>query len=745
MADVTPPTAIGLVADGDLNPDFQQPETIIEEQHHNHSQPIAAPMEDVPPKSRNRRRLFRGLSRMSSSSSLAQTGRARSASAPYASTGASLSCIALSSTSSPFAPSSSVNNSTLAFPPLSSTTTIGSNNGAVSSTPSPPSTATLPFPPFPHAQSSNAVRKVDLSLGNTSGTPGTVPMPHDMVRAASLPLFSPRPKKTLYQLWNSLPREIKLHILQLLRPKEIIRVSRVNKQFNKLCFDGQLWTTFDASEFYQDIPVECLSKIITAAGPFVKDLNLRGCVQIDKFQDALLMASACANLVNATLEGCLIDFKNLDNLLKRNDRLAHINLTGLSSVRNDTCTTLAQYCNQIEVLNLSWCKHLRASGIQTVLKGCPKLRDLRVGEILGFDQISVAKTFFETNRLERLVMSGCTDLTDEALGVMVHGVDPEIDLLTDRPIVPPRRLRHLDLSRCQRLTDRGVAALGHCVPDLEGLSLGACSALTDAALQPIFESTTKLAYLDLEDLVELTNPLFSTYLAKSKCVDTLTHMSISYCEDIGDAGMIPVLRACTKLRSVEMDNTRISDLTLAEAAGMVRTRAVRTRVKKHRPSIGLSLTVYDCPNVTRTGVREILSRNAEVLSPHKAAQNGVTITSTPSETAGVPVYTFPTEIIALKCFYGWQMTVDEHNKRVLKGDFAAAHRLERKWSDFIQANEEAGVGGRGSRRRRRRAREAQQAHVDEETAGGGDVEAGTGAAGMGIGRRRARTTACAIM
>ncbi|KAL1889386.1 hypothetical protein Sste5346_008953 [Sporothrix stenoceras] len=744
MADVTTPTVIGPAADGDLTQDFQQPDTIVEEQHHNHSQqPAAAPLENVPPKSRNRRRLFRGLSRMSSSSSLAQTGRARSASTPYSPTGASLSCIALSSSSSPFAPSSSANNSTFAFPPLSSPTTIDSVTRPLSPSPSPPSTATTPFPPFPHSQSTNAIRKVDLSagIGSAGTTLGKVPMPHDMVRSASLPLFSPRPKKTFYQLWNNLPREIKVQVFRLLLPKDLIRISRVNKQFHKLCYDGQLWTTFDASEFYQDIPVESLSKIITAAGPFVKDLNLRGCIQIDKFQDALLMASACANLVNATLEGCLIDFRNLDNLLKRNNRLAHINLAGLSSVKNDSCLTLAQHCNQIEVLNLSWCKHVTAEGVQTVLEGCPKLRDLRVGEIRGFDRISVAKTFFETNRLERLDMSGCTDLTDEALGVMLHGVDPQIDLLTDRPIVPPRRLRHLDLSRCSRLTDHGVAKLGYCVPDLEGLSLGNLTTLTDAALQPIFESTPKLAYLDLEDLVELTNTLFSTTLAKSKCVETLTHMSISYCEDIGDVGMIPVLRACTKLRSVEMDNTRISDLTLAEAAGMVRARAVRTRIHKHRPSIGLSLTVYDCPNVTRTGVREILSRNAEVLSPQKASQNGVSIT-TPNN--AVSAYTFPTEIIALKCFYGWQMTVDEHNKRVLKGDFAAAHRLERKWSDFIQANEEAGVGGRGSRRRRRRAREAQQAHVDEEAAGG-DVEAGAGATGMGIGRRRARTTACAIM
>jgi F-box/leucine-rich repeat protein 2/20 len=65
---------------------------------------------------------------------------------------------------------------------------------------------------------------------------------------------------------------------------------------------------------------------------------------------------------------------------------------------------------------------------------------------------------------------------------------------------------------------------------------------------------------------------------------------------------------------------------------------------------------------------------------------------------------------------------------VLRGDFAAAGRLERKWADWMMLNEEAGVGGAGARRRRRRAREAQLMHADEE-------EGGAGTAG-GVGRRR---------
>ncbi|KAL6703827.1 hypothetical protein ACN47E_009046 [Coniothyrium glycines] len=157
-----------------------------------------------------------------------------------------------------------------------------------------------------------------------------------------------------------------------------------------------------------------------------------------------------------------------------------------------------------------------------------------------------------------------------------------------------------------------------------------------------------------------------------------------------------------------------------------RNRHARALTGSERPHIGLRIVAYDCANVTWTGVREVLSRNAEITRP--SAKSACT---TPS---------YPREVIQLKCFYNWQPTVEEHTKRVLRGDFAAAARLERKWADWMMLNEEAGVGGAGARRRRRRAREAQMMHADEE-------EGGAGATG-GVGRRRRARSGpggCAVM
>ncbi|KAL6832619.1 RNI-like protein [Trichoderma camerunense] len=656
---------------------------------------------DAPVKGKSRQRILRGIQRISSSPSLPGLGRSRSVSNPYSIRYGSMSCVSLSTAgASQAAPSV-----------RSATPRLSALNVGVTSHPG-SQTKIFIFEEEndDDVEEFSAIRKANHGISITSHAISSLP---SEVRVRTKPV-----EKKAFNFWAGIPHEVRIHIFSYFRPKELVRISRVSKSFYGFCFDGQLWTSIDASEFYQEIPAASLARIIAAAGPFVKDLNLRGCVQVEHYKRTEVIVKSCKNLMNATLEGCRNFQKHtLHNLLRSNEKLVHLNLTGLAAVTNTSCKIIAESCPQLESFNVSWCQKVEARGIKTIIDACTKLRDLRAGEVKGFDCTATAESIFNTNRLERLVLSGCAELNDEALKIMMQGVDPEIDILTGHPVVPPRRLRHLDLSRCIRLTSAGVKAIGHVVPDLEGLQLSGCKTLTDAALEPILGSTPRLTHLELEDLDEITNSLLSEHLAKAPCAGNLEHLSLSYCENIGDLGMLPVMQKCIRLKSADLDNTRISDLVLAEAASMVIKRSKPASVGEVRPKITLRLAVYDCQNVTWTGIREILFRNSQVR-PATGQPGGIT---------------YPTEAIGLKCFYGFQMTVDEHQKRVLRGDLVAAGRLERKWADYMQANEEAGAGGAGYRRRRRRARHAQALHADEEDGGI-------------VGRRRARTLgSCSVM
>ncbi|KAJ9211983.1 hypothetical protein DTO166G4_6386 [Paecilomyces variotii] len=712
---------------------------------------------EQPPKLKGRKRLLQSLQRMSSSPSLAP--RTRSASTGYQRGGkASMSCISLGSSS--YTACLGNGSSSQLYPGLNVRPTASNDQRATSpegsarirlvgpgSSPNVSQSMTVRLPADVRPASRGA------QIENDNAKKGAEQIEEEatvqpVVEAAVQPV-----EEQQFDFWKEMPDELKMKIFQYLTPQEIVRCSTVSKSWHEMCFDGQLWTSVDASEYYSRIPSDSLVKILTSGGPFIRDLNLRGCIQLrDKWAtDGETISAACRNLVKFSLEGCRIDKTSVHCFLLRNNRLEHVNLSGLPAVGNSAMRIIAQACPYLETLNVSWCTNVNTKGLKKVVESCTRLKDLRAGEILGFDDEEFMLRLFATNNLERLVMHR-TDVTDDSLKVLVQGVDPEIDLLTGRPIVPPRKLKHLDLHHCTGLTDAGVRALAHNVPDLEGLQLSQCYELSDDSVIDIVRTTPRLTHLDLEDLDKLSNHALLE-IARSPCAERFEHLNVSYCESLGDQGMLQILKSCPNIRSIEMDNTRISDLSLMEASSRVRRRGYGDKP----PKVGLRLVVFDCANVTWAGVREVLSSNCYIPRSRKNLATAViTVTETTNPNASgtyttlstAPALqmpkTYPNEIIQLKCFYGWQMTVDEHTKRVLRGDLVSASRLDRKWADYMMVTEEAGAGGAGARRRRRRAREVERIYNADE----GDGEAlGIGGFGPIVGgaRRRARSGGCIVM
>jgi F-box/leucine-rich repeat protein 2/20 len=434
----------------------------------------------------------------------------------------------------------------------------------------------------------------------------------------------------------------------------------------------------------------------------------------------------------------------------------------MQNINNATMKVIACHCPQLQLLNIDWCSQIDTKGLKKVIQSCPNLTDLRASEVRGLEDNDFMLELFQRNTLERLILQHCDSLTDEALQILIHGVDPDRDVLSGRPFVPPRRLRHLDVSGCRSLTDQGVKSLAHNVPYLEGLRLCQNTALTDDALEDLLQTTHRLSHLEVEEVELLTNATLLN-LSKSPAAKTLEHLSISYCELIGDVGVLPLLKACPSLKSMCLDNTKISDLVLMEVSEQVRKRGSTTKASQV-PRKGLELVAFDCANVTWAGVREILQGNGRVMQGRKKSvvqtrnydsEDGEKEPT--SRVVEIQTLLYPTEVVHLKAFYGWQQTVEEHYKRCTTGRWGAAARLENKWAEWMIASEEVGAathGGWNSRRRRRRAREAENRVRDDE--GGAAQDAGTGedeSSGHEFiagrthqgGRRRARSGGCAVM
>jgi F-box and leucine-rich repeat protein 2/20 len=250
--------------------------------------PSLPPVEQAP-KLKGHRRLLQSLQRISSSPSLARVGRAPSSS--YRSGGkGSMSCVSLSSSPVPhghhygqsYSSHSSQSSRGFSTAPTSVTSTPGLESelfdpavrirvvggGAQSHVGMGPMTIALP------ADLRSGVREVKGECR------AEIVDESDEYFLKQKVLGSPRRRRENFDFWGELPQELRVRIFQFLQPKQIIRCSAVSKSWQNMCFDGQLWINVDAQEYYQDIPSESLVKIMTAAGPFVRALNLRGCVQM---------------------------------------------------------------------------------------------------------------------------------------------------------------------------------------------------------------------------------------------------------------------------------------------------------------------------------------------------------------------------------------------------------------------------------------------------------------------------------
>ena len=310
---------------------------------------------------------------MSSSPSLAKLGRTLSSEKVYKpNTKASISCTSLNS------PPSTCSLS----PPNSYTSQFSNGFSTAPTTPGSPSSQSSYF------ESNSRLRLLDPNELTSVSMPidirSSKPLTNTLPEISEKPL----PKRENFNFWGDLPSEIRVYIFSFLSPKEIIRLSAVSKQWHEMCFDGQLWTSLDCQSYYQQITSEALIKIMLRAGAFVKNLNLRGCVQLRDQWLSLgtrMTNQECRNLENFSIEGCKIERSSIHFFLLRNPKLLHINMPSMQNINNATMKIIACHCPQLELLNIDWCSQIDTRGLKKVVQSCPNLRDLRASEVRGLD------------------------------------------------------------------------------------------------------------------------------------------------------------------------------------------------------------------------------------------------------------------------------------------------------------------------------------------------------------------------
>src|SRR5204862_1702571 len=119
-------------------------------------------------------------------------------------------------------------------------------------------------------------------------------------------------------------------------------------------------------------------------GPFLRHLNLRGCIQLKP--DDLSRLAQIKSLVSLSLEGCSIkDGSSLACLLSRNPFLKKLDVSGLLGVTDKVAEEMSNNCRDLEVLDLGWCSNLSGVGLLNIVSFCTNLKRLRLCESTAFN------------------------------------------------------------------------------------------------------------------------------------------------------------------------------------------------------------------------------------------------------------------------------------------------------------------------------------------------------------------------
>ncbi|KZT29294.1 RNI-like protein [Neolentinus lepideus HHB14362 ss-1] len=300
--------------------------------------------------------------------------------------------------------------------------------------------------------------------------------------------------------------------------------------------------------------------------PYVRHLLLTQGAGIQVSDDDLAdILATCNHLETAFLSGVPdLSDRTLVVLASAAVHLEGIDLTSCKEVTDVGVCEIAAQCAGLQWIRLNGVVGVRDPSVSLIAKTIPHLSELELCDLPLLTASSVRDIWMFSRKLRRFRLSRCPQLTDQAFPAPGNGVS-SVSLTTmsgagkgDRSepaswltLLPPLILQHtaenlrvLDVSYCNKLTDRAIEGIVQHAPRIQTLVLSGCTSLTDAAIERV---------CNLGDFLDVL---------------MLAHVS-----NITDKALVQLSRSCTKLRCVDLAFCRrVTDLGVSELASLPNIR-----------------------------------------------------------------------------------------------------------------------------------------------------------------------------
>ncbi len=318
-------------------------------------------------------------------------------------------------------------------------------------------------------------------------------------------------------------------------------------------------------------------KYITVGLPQLESLDISGCGNVTD-AGIEMISNTLINLVSLNVGECgLVTDVGLGFLANGNlSKLKSLNIILYNMVTDEGLRVLANgNLSKLTSLDLTECyNNLTDAGLALLSSGnLSSLLSLNLSICSGFTDVGYAALAANLQQLESLHL-WTTEITDVGLAALANG-----NLLN---------LKLLDLSCNANITDAGLLALADGkLSNLQSLKLFRCLGVTDAGIQAVVRASTKLKSLNM-DQCNVTD----AWLPQEECVvlTQLEDVSIEFCENISDDGVVAIATRLCNLRSLNISWCRnVSDASLVSIT------------KLSLPSLKKLIIGGECTKITATG------------------------------------------------------------------------------------------------------------------------------------------------
>ena len=328
------------------------------------------------------------------------------------------------------------------------------------------------------------------------------------------------------------------------------------------------------SHLFRLVSPELFMPFFAHIGKQLETLTIRSHCENDIVFSQMLscIASYCVNITELSLTWCST-LQGLENILRsskesitklyldncnlselQNDDLQLLSLQFLSifSCRNVMLPQLLRAAPNLEILSCyglnSWpsdvlCLYtlcaidITDAAFCSLVHSCPLLEAIQLSDCSLLTDVSVLELVQHAKHLSALSLSENTSFTDAALEAIA--------------VQCGERLKHFCLGNCCPITDAGLKHISEACHRLEGFGFGIMDTnhVTTTAIQALLHSNPLLQEVSLWNIED--GDVLLTTLAK--CCPELRYFDLSLLNGFTEVGVMAVMSACSRLRTVVVD------------------------------------------------------------------------------------------------------------------------------------------------------------------------------------------------